>query len=53
MLKSLKKLLYQENLCYHGVGEKVRLQEQKFWGIFSGTRDPQNYFLPAVAWVAT
>jgi hypothetical protein len=30
MLKFLKNFLFQGNLCYHGVDERTRLQEQKF-----------------------
>ncbi len=29
MLNFLKKLLFQANLCYHGVDERIRLQEHK------------------------
>ena len=30
MLKFLENILFQGNLCYHGVDERTRLQEQKF-----------------------
>jgi len=26
---------FQVNLCYHGVDERIRVQEQKLWRIFS------------------
>ena len=43
MLKFLKKLLFQGNLCYHGVDERIRLQEQKLWGIFPGQEVPKTF----------
>jgi hypothetical protein len=34
--KFKEKVFYQGNLCYHGIVERIRLQEQKLWGIFPG-----------------
>jgi hypothetical protein len=36
-------------LCYHGIDERIRLQEDKLWGIFPGPRGSKNRFLTAVA----
>jgi hypothetical protein len=30
------KSFFQEDSCYHGIDERIGLQEQKLWGIFSG-----------------
>jgi hypothetical protein len=49
MLNFWKKLLFQGNLCYHGVDYRIRLQEQKPSEIFSGPKGPKNQFLAAVA----
>jgi hypothetical protein len=38
-----KKLIFQGNLGYHGVDERIRLQEQKLWGIFSGGEVPKTF----------
>jgi len=46
---SENKVFFQGNLCYHGVDERIRLQEHKLWGIFPGPRGPENRFLTAVA----
>jgi hypothetical protein len=34
--KFKEKAFYQRNLRYHGIAERIRLQEQKLWGIFPG-----------------
>jgi len=44
--------LFKGKLCYYSVNERIRLQEQKLWGIFTGSRGPKNQFLTAVAEVA-
>jgi hypothetical protein len=49
MRKLFEKLLFQGNLCYHAVDERVRLQEQKLWEIFSRERGTKNHFWIAVA----
>jgi hypothetical protein len=49
MLKFLKNLLFQGNLCYHGVDKRIRLQEQKLWGIFPRPTGPKNHFWTAMA----
>jgi hypothetical protein len=41
--------ILSRKLCYHGVDERIRLQEEKLWGIFSGPRGPKNQFLSVVA----
>jgi len=48
MLKFLKKLLFQGNFCYHGADKKIRLQEQKLWGIFPKERGTKNHFSTSV-----
>lgn len=42
--KSRGKSFFQRNLCYHVVGERIWLQEQKLWGIFPGQRGLKNHF---------
>jgi hypothetical protein len=37
-----EKLFFQRNLCYHAVDERIRLQEQKLWGIFPGPSGPKS-----------
>jgi hypothetical protein len=44
MLRFLEQLLFQGNLCYYGVDERIRLQEQHLWGIFSGQEVPKTFF---------
>src|SRR5208337_5345657 len=44
--KFKEKVFYQGNLCYHGIDERIRLQEQKLWAIFPGPRGPKNQFRP-------
>jgi len=43
MPKIKEKVFYQGNLCYHGVDERIRLQEQKLWGIFPGQEVPKTF----------
>jgi len=38
------KAFYQGNLCYHGVAERIRLQEQKILGDFSRARGRKTVF---------
>jgi hypothetical protein len=52
MLRFLEKLLFQRKFCYHGADERIRLQEQKLWGIFSGPKGPKNQFSTAADKVA-
>jgi len=47
-----EKVLLQGTLCYHGVDERIRLQEQKLLEIFPGPRGPKKAFLTALAQVA-
>jgi hypothetical protein len=49
MLRFLEKLLFQRKFYYHGADERIRLQEQKLWGIFPGPGGPKNLFWIAVA----
>ena len=40
--KSEEKILFQLKLCYRTVEERIRLQEQKLWGIFPGPKRSQK-----------
>jgi hypothetical protein len=51
--KFKEKVVYQGNLCYHGVNERIRFQEQKLGVIFAGQRGPKNHFWTEVVQVAT
>jgi hypothetical protein len=46
--KFREKVFFQGNLCYHADDEKIRLQEQNLWGIFSGPKGLKKQFLTAV-----
>jgi hypothetical protein len=50
--KSEEKALFQRNLCYHTVKERIRLQEKKSLGIFTGQRGRKNHFLTTAPEVA-
>jgi hypothetical protein len=39
-----EKITFSKKLCYLGVDERIRLQEQKRWGIISGQEIPKTIF---------
>jgi hypothetical protein len=44
MLKFLKNNFFKGTCAINGVGERIRLQEQKLWGMFSGQEVPKTFF---------